>query len=170
MVEAREHHNKLLISITNGEKLGEVGDLYLDAELTRVVAVQAGSEGFINRQALAIARPHIQVYGKDAWLVAAADTVVRIESIPGFESFVEASSLRGREIHSEGGTRIGAIGDVILDGEARVLGFTLQRVYVEGPLETRKTISRTAISDVGGKDGKMLTTLEQAEGEIIELD
>jgi uncharacterized protein YrrD len=170
MVEAGEHHNKLLISITNGKKLGEVRDLYLDHELTKVVAVQAGSEGFITRQALAIPRSHIHVYGQDAWLIAGDDTVVRLESIAGFESFVMVTNLRGREIQTEGGTRIGTIGDVILDGEARVLGFTLQRVYVQGPLEARKAIARSAITAVGGKDGPMLTILEQAEAETMELE
>ena len=168
MVEAGEHHNKLLISMMNGKKLGEVQDIYLDGALTHVVAVQAGSEGFINRQSLAIARPHIQFYGVDAWLVAGDDPVVRIETLAAYESLVTVSSLRGREIQTEGGTRIGTIGDVILDAEARVLGFTLQRVYVQGPLEARKAISRAAITDVGSKDGPMLTVLEQAEGIALE--
>jgi sporulation protein YlmC with PRC-barrel domain len=168
MVTASEHQNKRLISITNGKQLGEVRDLYLDADLTRVIAVQAGSEGFLSRQSLAIARPYIQVYGEDVWLVGGDDTVVPIESIADYNSFVTASSLRGREIQTEGGTRIATVEDVLLDAEARVLGFTLQRVFVQSPVAERKAIARTAIQDVGSEDRPMLADMVQAEGTVID--
>ncbi len=170
MVNAADHQNKPLISITNGKKLGEVRDLYLNSELTKVVAVQAGSEGFLSRQSLAIKRAHIQVYGQDAWLVAGDNTVVPMESITDYKTLVTASNLRGREIQTEGGTKIGTVGDVVLDGEARVLGFALQRVYVQGPLGERKAIARSAIISVGSKDKPMLTELAQAEAIVIEQD
>ena len=170
MISAGEHQGKLLISITNGEKLGEVKDLYFNSELTRVTAVLAGDEGgLFSKKALVITRPDIQVYGVDAWLIAGADTVVRLENIPDADTFVILSSLRGREIQTEGGTKIGAVGDVLLDTEARVLGFTLQKVYVlEGPLAERKDIARSAIVDVGSEDTPMLTVLAQAEAANIE--
>jgi uncharacterized protein YrrD len=167
MINAGEHHNKSLISITSGKKLGEVKDLYFDRELTKVVAVQAGSEGFLSRQSLAIARPHIQVYGVDAWLVGGDDPVVPIESLVDYKDFVTLSDLRGREIETEGRTKIGTVGDVVLDTEARVLGFTLQRVHVQGPLEERKAIARSAIIDAGSKDRPMLATLAEAEATVI---
>lgn len=51
---AGEHQGKLLISITNGEKLGEVKDMYFDSELTKLTAVLASSEGgLFSRKAIA---------------------------------------------------------------------------------------------------------------------
>jgi len=171
MIRAGEHQGKLLISITNGEKLGEVKDLYLDSELTQVTAALAGEEGgLFSREALLIARPDVQVFGVDAWLIAGANTVVRLENIAGGDAFVKLSDLRGREIQTEGGTGIGTVGDVLLDAEARVLGFALQKVHVPGPLAERKAIARSAIVKVGSKDTPMLTVLAQAEAAPIEGD
>ena len=142
MINAGEHKGKLLISITNGEKLGAVKDMYFDSELTKVTAVLAGSEGgLFSRKDLVITRPDIQVYGVDAWLIAGADTVVQPKNIADADTFVTLSALRGREIQTEGGTKIGTVGDVLLDAEARVLGFTLQTVHVQGPLAERKAIA-----------------------------
>ena len=164
MISAGQHQSKLLISITNGEKLGEIKDLYFDSELTKVTAVLTGSEGgLFSRKDLAITRPDIQVYGVDAWLIAGADTVARLENIADVDTFVTLSDLRGREIQTEGGTKIGIVGDVQLDAEARVLGFTLQTVHVQGPLAERKAIARSAIVNVGSKDTPMLTVLADAE-------
>ena len=170
MISAGQHQSKLLISITNGEKLGEVKDLYFDSELTKVTAVLTGSEGgLFSRKDLAITRPDIQVYGVDAWLIAGVNTVMRLENIADVDTFVTLSDLRGREIQTEGGTKIGTVSDVLLDVEARVLGFALQNVYVqEGPLAERKNIARSAILDIGSKDTPMLTVLAQAEAANIE--
>ncbi|HUF37443.1 MAG TPA: PRC-barrel domain-containing protein [Anaerolineales bacterium] len=168
MTSAGEHQGKLLISITNGEKLGEVKDMYFDSELTKVTAVVAGSEGgLFTRKDLVISRPDIQVYGVDAWLIAGADTVARPETIADADTFVTLSDLRGREIQTEGGTKIGTVGDVLLDAEARVLGFTLQTVYVQGPLAERKAIALRAIAGVGSKDSPMLTDLADAEAAAV---
>lgn len=163
MTTAKQHQNKPLISITDGKKLGEVKDLYFDASLSKVTAAFLGAEGLLNRKSLAIERAAIQVYGIDAWLVAGSDKVVDLDTLAGADTFVPASSLRGREIHSDGGTKLAAIEDVVLDAEANVLGFTLGKVYVQGPLAERKTIARSAIASVSGKDKPMPTTLAQAE-------
>ncbi|MBN1922001.1 MAG: PRC-barrel domain-containing protein [Anaerolineae bacterium] len=168
MISAGEHQGKLLISITNGEKLGEVKDLYFDSELTKVAAVLAGNEGgLFSREALLIARSDVQVYGVDAWLIAGANTVVRQENVVDADAFVVLSDLLGREIQTEGGTKIGTVDDVLLDVEARVLGFALHQVYVQGPLAERKAIARSAILNVGSKDTPMLTVLAQAEAALI---
>lgn len=168
MISAGEHQGKLLISITNGEKLGEIKDMYFDSELTRVTAVLAGSEGgLFSKKDLVIARPDIQVYGVDAWLISGADTLVQPENIADADTFVTLSDLRGRELETEGGTKIGTVGDVLLDAETRVLGFTLQKVHIQGPLAERKAIVRNAIVDVGSKDTPMLTILADAEAAAI---
>jgi uncharacterized protein YrrD len=170
MFSAGEHQNKLLISITNGEKLGQIKDLYFDSEVTKVTVVVAGSEGgLFSQKDLAINRADIQVYGVDAWLVAGVDTVMRLDNIPDVDTFVTLGDLRGREIQTEGGSRIGTVGDVLLDAEARVLGFTLQKVHVQqGPLAEHKYIARSAIVNIGSKDTPMLTVLAQAEVATIE--
>jgi hypothetical protein len=55
------------------------------------------------------------------------------------------------------------IDHVILDNEARVLGFGLSKVYAQGPLAERKAIARDAILSLGDMKAPMTINLAQAE-------
>ena len=128
MITSRDLSGKPLFSITDGKKLGEIKDLYLDREMRQVAAVFLGKEGLISRKTLMIPRSSMQVYGIDAWLVSASDAVVGPDDVPDSGTFILVGDLRGRELQTEGGTKIGVIDHVILDNEARVLGFGLGKV------------------------------------------
>ena len=72
-----------------------------------------------------------------------------------------------------GGTKVGVIGDAILDEEGRIRAFSLSRVFVEGPVAESRTIYQAAIVDKGQVDGLMTVDLAKVEqqsqaGEIIE--
>ena len=163
MITSREHSNKPIFSMTDGKKLGEVKDLYLDQDMRQVAAVFLGKEGLISRKTLVIARSAVQVYGIDAWLVSGSDTVVGPEALPDSGTFTLVGDLRGRELQTEGGTKIGVIDHVLLDAEARVLGFGLGKVYSQGPLAERKAIARDAIINLGSAKEPMTINLAQAE-------
>ena len=90
-----------------------------------------------------------------------------LEEIPDSATFILASDLRGREIQTEGGTKLAEVEDVILNNETQVLGFTLGKVYADGPLNERKEIAREAIIDLGNKDKPMTVVLDQAESLTI---
>mgnify|MGYP000858063015 FL=1 len=77
------------------------------------------------------------------------------------------SNLRGREIATDGGTRIGVIEDVLMDDDATVLGFSMSKVYAQGPLAERKAVIREAILNLGSKDTPMVVDLTLAEAGII---
>ena len=62
-----------------------------------------------------------------------------------------------------GGTKVGQIGDVILDQEARVSRFRLSKVFVAGTIAEDPTIPRGAMLDTGGVDGVMTIDLPKAE-------
>lgn len=163
MITSKDHSGKPLISITDGKQLGEVKDLYLDQDMRQVAAVFLGKEGLISRKTLVIPRSAVQVYGIDAWLVAGSDTVMQPEGIPESGTFTLVSELRGRELQTEGGTKVAVIDHVILDNEARVLGFGLSKVYAQGPLAERKAIVRDAILKLGSAKEPMTINLAQAE-------
>src|SRR5215213_2135015 len=163
MIVSKELSNKPLISITDGKKLGEIKDLYLDQDMRQVAAVFLGKEGLINRKALLIPRSAVQVYGINAWLVGGSDTVTGPEGIPGSGTFTLIGDLRGREIQTEGGTKIAVIDHVVLDNEARVLGFGLGKVYSQGPLAERRVLAREALLDLGDVKQPMTINLAQAE-------
>ena len=167
MIRSRELSNKPLISITDGKKVGEVKDVYLDQDMRQVAAVFLGKEGLINRKTLMIDRSAVQVYGVDVWLVSSSNTVQGSGDIPGSETFILVGELRGREIQTEGGTKIAVIADVILDNEGRVLGFDLGKVYAQGPLADRKAIAREVILNLGNTKEPMTINLAQAESQVL---
>jgi sporulation protein YlmC with PRC-barrel domain len=164
---AKQHLNKPLFSIVDGKKLGEIKDLYLDGALNRVAAVFLGTEGLLRRKSLAIDRGSIQVLGVDTWLVIGSDRVTEFSSLADTNSLVLVSELKGREIQTEGGTKIGTVEDIVLDEKANVLGFTLGKVYVQGPLAERKIITRAAITNIGSKDTPMTTIFARAEESLV---
>ncbi len=142
MITSKDHSNKALVSMTDGKNLGEIKGLYLDRDMRQVMGIFLGTEGLINRKTKAIAQSAVKVQGIDVWLVSGPDVVMELEDIPDSATFILAGDLRGREIQTEGGTKIGVVDDILLDGEAHVLGFTLGKVYAEGPLAERKYIVR----------------------------
>jgi sporulation protein YlmC with PRC-barrel domain len=163
MLTSKSHLNKSLVSITDGKIIGDVKDLYLDREMHTVAAVFLGKEGLLKRKALILPRAAIHIFGVDVWLVTGSDKVAGPDEIPDADTFVLVSDLRGRDVDTEGGTKIGVIDDVVLDAEARVLGFVLGKVHVQGPLAERKTIAREAVTKLGSKDAPMQVVLAQAE-------
>lgn len=167
MPPSRDQHGKPLISVTNGRKVGEVKDLYLDAQCTRVTAVLVRQEGLLNRKTFAVDRAQVQVLGEDVWLVAGPDVVVELGAIGGSGLFIAVGALRGRELHTDGGTKLAVVDDVILDAAGNVIGLALGKLFVQGPLAERKTLARSAILNLGGKDAPMTTTLAKAEAQDV---
>lgn len=163
MTNAKELQNTPIYSITEGKQLGEIKDLYLDSSLNRVVAIHLGKEGIISRKALAIERSRITLLGLDAWFAADSEAVMEAKHVPDLSGAVLVDSLRGRIVATSGGTKIGEIGDVIIDTQGRVIGFTLWKVYVQGPIAERKAIPRTAVTSLGDKETPMIVDLSHAE-------
>lgn len=163
MLTGRQIEGKQLISLTDGKKVGEVKDLYLDEELNKIAGVFVGWEGLFNRKDFAVDRASIEVLGIDAWLVHDANVVLPPDEILNSARFVTLNNLRGREIVSEGGTPIGAVDDVLLDETGTVLGFSLGKIQVKGTLAERKAIARSTISTIGGKQAAMTANVALAE-------
>jgi uncharacterized protein YrrD len=167
MIKSKEHSNKPIISMTDGKKLGEVKDLYLDQDMRQVAAVFLGKEGLISRKTLVVGRSAVQVFGIDAWLVSSPDQVMDQENIPELAALTLVGNLHGREVQTDGGTKIGTVDDVILDNEAHVLGFALGKIYAEGPLAERKAIAREAVTALGTNEEPMKIDLVKAEALVI---
>lgn len=170
MPTGKQVQGKPLISLTEGKKVGEVKDLYLDETINHITGVFLGSEGILNRKSMATPRDAIQLMGIDAWLVKESNVVVAPETIPNAATFLLLSNLRGREIVTEGGTKIGAVDDVIFNMDGTILGFALNKIEVKGPLADRKTIARSAVSTVGGEKSAMTANMAQAEATDVKTN
>jgi uncharacterized protein YrrD len=163
MQKLNDFQGKLLISVTDGKNLGEVKDLYLDQKIGEVCAIYLGKTGLISRKTHFLPVDQIRLLGVDAWLVNGSDKVAIKDEVKEAESFILANDLRGRLIQTDGETKIGTIGDILVNSKLKVIGFTLDKIHVEGPLSEAKCIAQAAITSLGDSNTPMIAVLEQAE-------
>lgn len=155
--------NKSVVSIDEGRLVGQVKDVYFSADLSHMVGIFLGKEGLIRRKSLIIPVDAVVVFGIDAVLVKTASALTDSKMLTEAEQWIRLNDLEGRDVDTPGGTRVGTIGDVILDEEGRVGAFYLSRVLVEGPLANSKQIDRRAMIDSGQADGVLTIDLPRAE-------
>lgn len=155
--------NKPIISITDGRLLGTVKDLYLNDQLYWLTGIHVGSEGLIKRKNFLIPRDSVIVFGIDAVLVKNADVITEGKDLVESETWPRLSKLKGRDVDTPGGTKVGTIGDIIIGEEGHITGFALAKVFVEGPIAQQGQIPREALIDTGNEDGVMTIDLPKVE-------
>jgi uncharacterized protein YrrD len=154
---------KPIYSVPDGRYLGKVNDLYINDTLYWLAGIHLGSEGLLKRKSLLIHRDNVVVFGLDAILVKKSDVVTDDKELEGVENWLRLDKLRGREVDTPGGTKVGTIGDIILGEEAHIVGFMLARIHVDGPVKEQGTIPRDALIDTGNEDGIMTIDLPKVE-------
>jgi sporulation protein YlmC with PRC-barrel domain len=159
-----------VFSITDGRKLGQVKDLYLDDDLTAVVGLYLGREGLLRPTPLFIERADVALFGMDVILAEEGTTVYEGDQAPEPPGWMRLAELEGRQVDTPGGTRIGKVGDVALDEEARITGFSLTSLSVKGPVAEAEGVARSAVVDVGAVDGVMTIELARAEQAPLNVD
>lgn len=155
--------SKSVVSIDEGRIVGQVKDVYYSADLSRMVGIFLGKEGLIRRKSLIIPVDAVVVFGIDAVLVKTASALTDDKMLSEAANWIRLNDLEGRDVDTPGGTRVGTIGDVILDEEGKINAFYLSRVLVEGPLAESKQIDRRAMIDSGQADGVLTIDLPRAE-------
>ena len=162
--------NKPIYSIDEGKLLGKVQDLYLDSTFEVVLGLYVGSQGLVRRKSELIRAGDVVILGDDAVLVRAGDVITDDSTLPEAKDWMRREKLIGREADTPGGTRLGVIGDVIVDKTGRISGFALSRAYVEGPLAEKRVISRSVITDTGQEDGRMTVDLAKLEASLMDIE
>ncbi|MCP4359499.1 MAG: hypothetical protein GY796_15930 [Chloroflexi bacterium] len=155
--------NKPIYSIGDGRSLGVVKDIYLDNDLIQITGIYTGQEGVLRRKSFLIPRPSVVLFGIDAILVKNADVVVEETAVEESANWVRLSKLRGREVDTPNGTKVAAVGDVIIAEEGDLVGLALSKVFVEGPIAEKGAIARAALIDTGSQDGIITLDLTKAE-------
>jgi uncharacterized protein YrrD len=155
-----------IYSITDGRHLGNVKDLYLNEELTRLQGLFIGQEGLLRKKAILIPMDSVAILGQDAVLATGPEVVTDSREQPSAQEWLRREDLQGRDVDTAGGTKVGVVGDVLLDG-AQIVGFTLSKVHVSGPMAESREISRGVLIDTGGEDSAMTIDLTMAERQGI---
>jgi len=166
----KELIGKPIYSMSDGRLLGAVKDLYVDLEFGVLNGIFLGTEGLFNKKTRAIPRESIVVFGIDAVLVKDSDVITDSGEQPEVEIWKRREDLNGRGVDTPGGTKVGTVGDVLIDEEARIVGFSLSRVHVAGPIAENKLVLKEAVLDNGGVDGVMTIDLAKAERPLDEID
>jgi uncharacterized protein YrrD len=155
----KELLNKPIFTIDEGKQIGKVQDLYLDDALEVLLGLFVGSQGLVRRKSELIRSGDVVVLGIDAVLVRSDGVITDDSILPAAKGWIRRDKVIGREVESPGGTRLGLIGDVVVDATGRVTGFALSKTFVEGPLAEKRVIDRSVILDTGHEDGRMTVDL-----------
>lgn len=159
-----------VITINDGRPKGRVKDIYLSADCRSVAGIYLGTEGIFSRKSFLIKSEDIVTIGQDAFLGKHADVIHEEGNLAQTEkTWLRRDELQGRAVDTSGGTKVGKIGDVIINGEGQVLGFSLSYVYVAGPIADNRSIAIHAVQDVGQEDGVMTIDLQLAEEQKLSV-
>lgn len=171
---SQELQGKSVISVSNGQVIAKVVDVLIDPDPPQVAAVVTakGGGGILKRQEEieAIPADEVQVWGQDAVLVSGPDVAVKISELAGSERWLTvADQIKGHDVISTEGTRIGALNDVVVDTDGQLVSYDLAQAYTVGkgsaakikqiPVEATSSLGR----DVLIVDAAQIAELAQLE-------
>ena len=159
--------NKPIYTLDEGKLLGKTQDLYLDDSLEVVLGIYLGAQGLVRRRSQLIRSGDVSVYGVDAILVKNADVITDDNELAAAKEWLRRDKLAGRDVDTPGGTRLGQLGDVVVDAAGRITAFAMWKVFVEGPLADKRVIDRSAVLYTGQVDGRMTVDLSRLEAALI---
>jgi uncharacterized protein YrrD len=167
MRAGKELVGKPIYSVDEGRQIGKVKDLYVDSGLNRVIGIHLGTEGLIRRKALLVPGEDVVVLGVDAVLVRHSGAITDDSDFLPAKEWLRREKLDGRQVDTPGGTKLGTIGDIIVDQNGNITGFILGRTFVEGPLGDKRTVDRSVVLDMGQEDGIMTIDLPALEAMLL---
>lgn len=138
------------IVITSGEMIAEIEDLLIDPVTLKAAAAITSKGSLLSREVEAIPADQVEVWGKDAILTKQTDVVVKEEELDGRDGWLSASSdASGYEVVAEDGTRIGTLGDLVLDHQGQIMGYEMAEVSTEGRVAAANWIDVKATRSLG---------------------
>jgi uncharacterized protein YrrD len=147
---SQELNGKLIINITNGEIIAKVIDVLIDPDTHRVAALVTSKGSLLKRKTEAIPGDAVQVWGQDVILVTGSDLITTADDLPNNEKWLSVSDqLKGHEVVSTDGTRLGELNDVVIDAEGRLVSYALGRVFAEEHVAGLHQIAVEATQSIG---------------------
>jgi uncharacterized protein YrrD len=140
----------LIISISNGEIVGQISDVLIDAQTRAVSALLSTEGGLLSRTTKVVPASEVHVWGEDVILVTGTDIFVNRDALPCHDQCLSvANQIKGREVVGQDGTRIGTLNDVLIDNRGCLVGYDLSKVDISGPIAKSKRIGVEATHALG---------------------
>ncbi|MFU8773719.1 MAG: PRC-barrel domain-containing protein [Anaerolineales bacterium] len=164
---------KSIISISNGQTIGTVNDILIDPKELRISAIVTSKGSLLSREIDAILADDIRVWGKDVILVSGPDIIQKKEDIPDLGDWLSVSNqIKGREVFSLDGLRVGEINDLVVDMEGNLVSYDLVKVgasmaeaMVASPEEEKKRLPINTTHAMG-KDVLIVDLAKGHQGDI----
>jgi uncharacterized protein YrrD len=139
-----------VIGIKSGKMIGEVADIRLDPDTLKVTAAVTSKGTLLKREVELIPADQVQVWGPDAVLVKELDVIVKEEELGDHDDWLSVTDdVQGYEVVSEDGTRIGTLGDLVLNHQGEVMGYEMAEVAAEGRVAVSDWIDVKATRSLG---------------------
>jgi uncharacterized protein YrrD len=149
MIKSRDLIGKPLVTLAHGEIIGKVKDILIDPESYEIAALVLPGKMF-SRKTRMLARHQIHVFGKDVILIKSNEVMTRDDTLEGVASLLGVSKqMKGQEIVTEQGVRIGIVGDVLVNEKGKVVSYDLAKVFIEGPISQSRQIPLEATRSLG---------------------
>lgn len=159
-----------VIAVSDGRSIGKAKDIYLTTDCQSVAGIYLGTEGLFSRESFLVKSGDVVTIGPDAVLVKNEDVVCEEKFLTEMdEPWLRRDELQGRPVDTPGGTKVGKVGDVVINRDGDVLGFSLNQVYVAGPITENRSVAVHTLRDAGNEDGRMTIDLERAERQKLSI-
>jgi uncharacterized protein YrrD len=146
-----ELKGKAILSMREGERIGQVDDVLIDPANLRVAGIVVSSGGILDRERRILPASNIATWGRDALLVEDIDVFRAEADLPERDSWVSATGrLNGLAIVSTSGNRLGQVADLLVDKDGRIVAYSVSEGTFGGksreiPAGATKSIGRDAI-------------------------
>lgn len=156
----REIVDKQIIDVIHGTCLGKVRELYCDAYITAVAAVSIGYDATRNHGI--VRGDDIVLFGKDAVLVKHTNVAVVADHL--LAGWLSRTQLIGIEVRTLDGKRLGAVDDVIGEGNTVALSGLMVRLDRAQIGETRLQALPVSAVRAMGSDDSLIVDVNLEEG------
>jgi uncharacterized protein YrrD len=139
-----------VIGITNGKAIAKVADIRIDPKSLKAVLAVTSRGGLFKGDVEAIQADKVKVWGQDALLVEQPDVVVKEDELNADDDWLSGSEdIRGYDVVTEDGTRIGTLADLVLDHQGQIQGYRMSEVFIEGNIAESYWVDVEATHSLG---------------------
>jgi len=130
-----------IISISNGQIIGQVEDIMIDMKELQVSAIVTFAGNLLDSNIKGIPQKYIEVWGEDVILTADADVIFEQNKLKDHKNWASVfNNIKGKDVLNTNGKRIAELNDVVIDADGQIIGYDLSNVSIEGPVKDSKRI------------------------------